>query len=172
MLEVAFQPRWKQLGDAYNRITIAEVTREGVQISWWLIIPRRFFVVKNGKKELLTAKAGDDAGRLDKSAGKIRIPLEATYFDKAFRDKSGGMQSVSKWVEVPLPSSTVPEALEHVASRVRREVLVMVRGNLGCLFGVAPQTPGQPGNPRALSGFDADRITDADFAAAIQLRDR
>ncbi len=168
MLEVAFQPRWKQLGDAHDRITIAEVTREDVQLSWWLVIPRRYFVVKNGKKEFLTAKAGDDADRLDKSPGKVRIPLEATYFDKAFRDKSGAMQSVFKWVDVPLPSSAVPEALAHVAGRVRREVLVMVRGNLGCLFGMAPQNPGQPANPRAVSGFDPDRINDADFAAAIQ----
>jgi hypothetical protein len=168
MLEVAFQPRWKQLGDGYDRITLAEVSREDVQFAWWLIIPRRFFMVKGGKKEFLTAKAGDDADRLDQSPGKVRIPLEATYFDKAFRDKSGAMQSVFKWVEVPLPSSAVPEDLERVAGRVRREILVMVRGNLGCLFGVASQTPDEPRNPRAISGFDADRITDADFTAAIQ----
>ena len=44
----------------------------------------------------------------------------------------------------------------------------MIRGNLGGLFGVASQTPRQPRNPRPVSSFDADRTSDANFAAAIQ----
>ncbi len=168
ILDVASQPRWKQLGDAYDRIAIAEATREGVEVSWWLVIPRRYFVVKNGKKEFLPASSANDADRLDKSPGKVRIPLEATYRDRAHLDRNGAMQSVFKWIDVPVPSDVGPETLEHIAARARRDVLVMVRGNLGGLFGIASETPRQPRNLRPISSFDPDRMTDADFTIAIQ----
>jgi hypothetical protein len=167
VLDVARQPAWKQVGNKCNRIVIADAVREGVEIHWWLLLPRRFFIMKNGKKEFIATNPGDDPDRLDVVPGKVRIPLEASYLDEAHRDSRGAMGEVFKWVDVPVPVEATPEPLDQVAGRARRDILVMVRGNLGGLFGVAPGPP-QPRTPRALSRLMAEEITDAEFAAAIQ----
>ncbi len=168
VLDVAMQPLWKQIGNTFDRIVIADAVREGVEIHWWLLIPRRFFIMKNGKKEFIPIKPGDGHDSLDAVAGKVRIPLEANYWHDALRESNGAMGGVFKWVDVPRPAESAPESLERLAGRARRDILVMVQGNLGGLYGVASGAPNQPGNPRPLSRLTAEETTDAEFAAAIQ----
>ncbi len=155
-------------GNTFDRIVIADAVREGVEVHWWLLIPRRLVILKNGQKELVSSEPGGGPDRLDAVPGTVRIPLEANYWHDALRESNGAMGGVFKWVDVPRPAESAPESLEQLAGRARRDILVMVQGNLGGLFGVASGTQKQPRDPRPLSRLTADETTDADFAAAIQ----
>jgi hypothetical protein len=172
-IDVAFQPmsngmQWPK----YDRIVLGSAAREGVEFSWWLIVPRRFFQVKDGQRIYLP---GDDQshmpgepGRLDDLPGKARVPLSATYWDEKHRDANGVQQGVSTWAEVPLPPDRPPASLDEVAGRARRDLLLMGGGSAGGLLGIAADTKGDAETLRPMSHFSPETISDADFAAAVR----
>ncbi|MDR3618452.1 MAG: hypothetical protein P4L85_03810 [Paludisphaera borealis] len=171
LLDVAFQRVANgNLGGKYDFVGLGSATRDGVEFGWWIVMPRRFFQVKDGKREYLpendaSAMPGEP-GRLDDLPGKARVPLSATYWDEKHRDAKGAMQGVSTWVEVPLPPDRPPTTLEVVAGRARRDLLLM--GAAGGLLGVAADAKGGPQTLRPLSHFAPEAISDADFAAAVR----
>jgi hypothetical protein len=168
-IDVAFQPGGNgSQGGKYIRIVLGSATRGGVEFSWWLVVPRRFFEIKDGQRIFLpendeSAMPGEP-GRLDDLPGVARVPLSATYWDEKHRDPNGTQQGVSTWAAVPLPDRP-PATLVDVASRARRDVLLMGSGGL---LGIA--TDAQPGGDplKPMSHFAPEAISDADFAAAVQ----
>lgn len=177
LLDVAFQPMGNMMqGNKYDRIVLGSATRDGVEFSWWLVIPRRFFEVKDGNRVYLpesTASADPgEPGRLDDVPGKARVPLSATYWDDKHRDAKGLMQGVSTWAEVPVPPGRPPATLDDVAARARRDLLQMgvgvAAGGAGSLLGVAADSKGDAQSLRPLSHFSPEAVSDADFAAAVR----
>lgn len=173
MLDVAFQPGSNQMeGTKYDRIVLGSATREGVEFSWWLITPRRFYQVKAGRREYLPendqSSMPGEPGRLDDLEGKARVPLSATYWHEKKRDARGVPQGVSTWVEVPLEGRQEALTIEEVAGRARRDLAVMGVGGAGGLLGVADSPKGAPGSLRPLVRFEAETVSDADFAAAVR----
>ncbi|WP_165229162.1 hypothetical protein [Aquisphaera insulae] len=172
-LDVAFQPMGNgMMGGNYDRIVLGTASRDGVEFCWWLIVPRRFFKVKDGKREYLpvdepSGMPGEPA-RLDDLPGKARVRLEATYWDETHRDARGVQQDVSTWVEVPLPPDRPPAAIEAVAARARRDLLTMGSGGAGRLLGIAADAKADASKLRPMSGFSPESTTDADFAAAVR----
>jgi hypothetical protein len=168
ILEVAEQPIGPVQMHSYVRIVLALAEREGVQYAWWLIVPRRFFQMKDGKRiEVETVPLGEPA-RLDDLPGRMRLPLTASYRDTRRRDARGWPETVSKWVEVPLPADHVPTSLEDVAGRTRRDLLGMRYGSSFALLGVPDGIPFRPRDLRPVMHFEPNRVTDAEYAAAIR----
>jgi hypothetical protein len=159
-------------GSKYDLIVLGNAAREGVEYSWWVVVPRRFFEVKDGMREYLpesdTSVMPGEPGRLDDLPGKARVPLSATYWDERHRDVRGVQQEVSTWAEVPVPSDRPPATWEDVAARARRDLLVMGVGNIGWLKGIAADTQPEGENPRSISSFAPEAISDADFSAAVR----
>ena len=172
-LDVAFQRVMNgMLGGKYDTIGLGSATREGVEYAWCLVLPRRFFRMKDGKREYLpendvSAMPGEP-GRLDDIPGKARVPLSATYWDEKHRDANGVQQEVSTWVEVPIPPDRPPTTIEDVAARARRDLTLMGVGAAGGLLGVAADARADASNGRPISRFSPEAITDADFAAAVR----
>jgi hypothetical protein len=173
LLDVAFQPMSNQMqGAKYDRIVLGSATREGIEFSWWLIVPRRFFQVKDGKRVYLPASDQSampgEPGRLDDVPGKARVPLSATYYDEKHRDANGAQQGVSTWAEVPVPPDRPPTTLDDVAGRARRDLLLMGVGGAGRLMGVAADTKSEGPGLRGISQFAPETVSDTDFAAAVR----
>ena len=89
------------------------------------------------------------------------------YWDKQHRDARGVQMNVFQWVEVPLPADRRPMTLEDVASRSRRDLLLMRHGSLCDMYGYAAGADGPP-LERPLDHFEPDKVTDTDYAAAIR----
>ena len=160
------------LGAKYDRIVLGSANRDGVEFSWWLVVPRRFFQVKDGKRVPLPENDASgmpgEPGRLDDLPGKARVPLSATYWDEKHRDANGIQQGVSTWADVPLPPDRPPTTLEEVAGRARRDLLVMAAGGVGGLLGVAADSKAEAQSLRPLSHFSPETVSDADYAAAVR----
>jgi hypothetical protein len=172
LLDVAFQPGSNMIqGRKYDRIVMGNLTRDGVEYSWWLILPRRFYRLKDGQRvyEPVTTASylAGEPGQLDDLPGKARVPLSATYWDDKHRDAKGVQQGVSTWAEVPLPTDRTPATLEDVASRARRDVKRMSVSGAGGLLGVAADLKTTPQTLRPLSRILSD-VPDAEFAAAVR----
>ena len=173
VFDVAFQPGSNMMqGGKYDRIVMGSASRDGVEFSWWLVVPRRFFKVKDGKRVYLpendqSAMPGEP-GRLDDLPGTARVPLSATYWDEKHRDANGAQQDVSTWAEVPLAPDRPPGTLEEVAARARDDLLMMGVGGAGGLLGVAADAKAAPNTLRPLSHFSQETVSDADFAAAVR----
>jgi hypothetical protein len=159
-------------GGKYDLLVLGNANREGVEFSWWVVFPRRSFLVKDGRREFLpendTPAMPGEPGRLDDLPGKARVPLSATYWDDKHRDARGVQQTVSTWAEVPLPPDRPPATWDDVAARARRDLLVMGVGGAGWLKGVAADTKPDGPTGRGISGFAPESISDADFAAAVR----
>ncbi|SIO40388.1 RNA polymerase sigma factor, sigma-70 family [Singulisphaera sp. GP187] len=174
LLDVAYQEMGNRMwGAKYDLIVLGSATRDGVENSWWIIVPRRFFQVKDGKRVYLPESDESfmpgEPGRLDDVPGKARVPLSATYYDRKHRDANGAQQGVSTWAVVPVPPNRPPTTLEDVATRTRRDLLVMGLGYYaGGLKGVAADTKDDHPSSRGISTFAADAISDADFVAAVR----
>ena len=173
VFDVAMQPGSNMMeGGKYDRIVMGSASREGVEFSWWLIVPRRFFEVKDGKRVYLPENdspgIGGEPGRLDDLAGAARVPLSATYWNDKLRDANGALKQVSTWAEVPLVAERPPGTLEEVAARARHDLLMMAAGGAGGLLGVAADTKADPNTLRPLSHFSQETVSDADFAAAVR----
>ena len=172
-IDVAFQPGSNMMqGGKYDRIVMGTASRDGVEFSWWLVVPRRFFKAKDGKRVYLpendrSAMPGEP-GQLDDLPGAARVPLSATYWDEKHRDSNGAQQGVSKWAEVPLSLDRPPGTLEEVAARARHDLLMMGAGGAGGLLGVATDVKAAPNMLRPLSHFPQETVSDADFAAAVR----
>lgn len=172
-LDVAFQRMSNgMLGGKYDTIALGGATRDGVGFAWWIVTPRRFFEIKDGKREYvpendLSAMPGEP-GRLDDLPGKARVPLSATYWDEKHRDARGVQQEVSTWAEVPIPPDRPPTTIDDVAARARLDLLLMGAGGAGGLLGVAADARADASNLRPLSHFAPEATTDADFAAAVR----
>lgn len=167
-LDVAFQRMTNGMyGGAYDVVGLAEATREGVEYAWWVVFPRRFYTVKDGRREYFPeptqpALPGEPV-RLDDLPGKLRVPLHACHWNESIRDRE-----VSTWVEVPLPADRPPATVEAVAARARRDLLQMGGGVAGYrLMGIAAGVPSDP-SLRPVSSFAPESIADADFAAAVR----
>jgi outer membrane lipoprotein-sorting protein len=174
VLDVAFQPgsNMMQGGGKYDRIVMGNSSRDGVEFSWWLVVPRRFFKVKDGKRVYLpdddrSAMAGEP-GRLDDLPGAARVPLSATYWNEKLRDANGVQKDVSTWTEVPLAPNRPPATLDEVAARARHDLLMMGVGSAGGLLGVAADAKAAPKTLRPMSHFSQETVSDADFAAAVR----
>lgn len=172
-LDVAFQPGSNMMyGGNYDHITLGSAAREGIEFSWWLIVPRRFFRVKDGNRVYLPQidqpGARGEPGRLDDVPGKARLPLSATYWDEKHRDANGVQQGVSTWAEVPLPPDHAAASLDDVAGRARRDLLLMSVGGAGGLLGVAADVKKEASTLRPLSHISPETTSDADFAAAVR----
>ena len=173
LLDVAFQPMSNMtLSGRFDRIALGSTAREGVEFAWWLVVPRRHFRVKEGKRvyfpENDQSGIPGEPGRLDDLPGKARVPLSATYWDEHHRDAKGTQQGVSTWVEVPVPFDRPPTTLDDVAGRARRDLMLMSIGGAGGLLGVAADTKGAPQTLRPLSHFSPEAVTDTGFAAAVR----
>jgi hypothetical protein len=159
-------------GGKYDRIVMGSASRDGVEFSWWLVVPRRFFKVKEGKRDYLpendqSALPGEP-GRLDDLPGAARVPLSATYWGEQHRNAKGVQQDVSTWAEVPLAPERAPGTLEEVAAHARRDLLMMGVGGAGGLLGVAADGKKGADPLRPLSHFSPETISNADFAAAVR----
>lgn len=170
-LDVAFQPGSNgNQGASYERIVLGTASRNGVEFSWWLIVRRKLFQIKDGKRVYLPenepTNGPGEPGRLDQVPGIVRVPLSATYWDEKHRDQNGVQQGVSTWADVPLPPDRPPTTLEDVASQARRDVILT--GGAGGLLGVAADTKREAHPLRSLTGFAAETTTDAEFAAAVR----
>lgn len=174
MIDVAFQSGSnRMLGSKYDLIVMGNATREGVEFSWWMVVPRRYFEVKDGKRVDLPDNDQPsllgEPGRLDDLPGKARLPLSAIYYDKKLRDANGVARSVSTWVEVPVPPDRPPTTIEDVAARARRDLLLMAGGSAWSLLGVAADAKkADPSSLSPQSHFAPGAISDADFAAAVR----
>jgi len=172
-LDVAMQPGSSgNLGGKYDRLVLALASREGVQFSWWLIIPRTYFMMKDGKRVMQpendTSWIPGEPGRLDDLPGKARVPLQAFYWADEHRDPRGAMGSVGQWVDVALPADRQPSSFDVVAALARRDLLIMRHGGSSALFGVQADSKGDARTLKPLSHFEPDRISDADYAAAVR----
>ncbi|QEH34562.1 hypothetical protein OJF2_31030 [Aquisphaera giovannonii] len=172
-IDVAYQPMGNgMMGGKYDRIVLGTAARNGVEFCWWLLIPRKFFMVKDGKREYqpqddVSAMPGEP-GRLDDLPGKARVRLGAIYWDETHRDARGVQQEVSTWAEVPLPPDRPPATIEHVAARARRDMLAMGAGGAGSLLGIAADSKPDGNTLRPTSHFAPESVTDGDFAAAVR----
>jgi hypothetical protein len=172
-IDVAFQPGSNMMqGSKYDRIVLGSATRDGVEFSWWLVVPRKFFEIKDGKRvyspESDQSWMPGEPGRLDDLPGAARVPLSATYWDEKHRDANGVQQGVSTWAQVPLRPERPPATIEEVAGRARRDLLLMGLGGAGGLLGVAADTKAAPNQLRGLSHFAPETVSDAEFAAAVR----
>jgi hypothetical protein len=173
VLDVAFQRmsngNW---GAKYDVIGMGEASRQGVSYSWWVIFPRRWFEVQNGKRvyqpESDVSFTAGEPGRLDDLPGKARVPLSAVYWDEKHRDDRGVQQEVSTWAVVPLPPDRPPTTWEDVAARTRRDLLAMGVGGAGWLHGVAAETKAAGNDLRGISSYAPEAISDTEFAAAVR----
>ena len=172
LLDVAFQPGSNMTeGSKYYRVVMGNLTRDGVDYSWWLVLPRRHYRVKDGKRvyepESTASNMPGEPGRLDDLPGKARVPLSATYWDDKHRDANGVQQGVSTWAEVPLPADRPPATLEDVAARARHDVQQMSVSGAGGLLGVAADLKPAPQSLRPLSRV-LPEVPEAEFAAAVR----
>ena len=157
LLDVAFQPGSNRTqGSKYYRVVMGNLTRNGVEYSWWLVLPRRHYRVKDGKRvyepESTASYMPGEPGRLDDLPGKARVPLSATYWDDKHRDANGVQQGVSTWAEVPLPADRPPATLEDVAARARHDVQRMsVSGAGGFAWGRRQSQTRRPDATSSLS---------------------
>jgi outer membrane lipoprotein-sorting protein len=173
LLDVAFQPMGNgMMGGKYDRLSLGNASREGVEYAWWLVIPRKYFRIKDGKRvyepESDTSWVAGEPGRLDGLPGRLHVPLSATYWDESHRDARGVQQSVSQWVEVPLPPDRSPTTIDDVASRARHDLLLMRHGGSYALLGIAADTKPDASTLRSMTHFEPDQITDAEYAAAVR----
>lgn len=149
-------------GDRHDLIGLATAERDGVEYGWWLVVPRRLFMVKDGKRVDLP-----EVGNAQ--PGKARVPLKAIYRDPALRDPKGRPGEVSTWAEVAVPTDRPPTTIEAVAARARRDLMRMGGGDAGyALLGVADDAKTDPSGLRDLSRLIPESLTDADFAAAVR----
>ena len=143
-----------------------------MEYCWWLIIPRKYFRIKDGVKvyepENDVSFTPDEPGRLDDLVAIARVPLSATYGDDQHRDPRGLPESVSCWAQVPIPADRLPTTLEDVAGRTRRDMLVMRLGGNSGMFGVAADAKNHRDTLRPLSYLEPDKISDAAFAEAVR----
>jgi hypothetical protein len=172
-LDVAMQPMASgNYGGKYDRIGLGSAAREGVEFSWWMIVPRKYFQVKNGKKvfepENDESYMPGEPGRLDDLPGKARVPLSANYWDERLRDANGAMGMITQWVEVALPAGRQPTTLEDAAARARRDLLMMRHGGTYALLGVAADAKPDASTLKPWSHFEPDKVTDAEYAAAVR----
>ncbi len=173
VLEVATQPHsnWMWSGN-YDQIILANAAHEGVDFAWWLIVPRKFYRLKDGHKvyepENDSPATPGEPGRLDDLAGMARVPLLATYGDDQHRDPRGAPRGVSCWAEVPLPADRPPTTLEDVAARTRRDMTVMRHGGTYKMLGVAADAKNLGDDLRPLSHFEPEKVSDAAYAAAVR----
>jgi hypothetical protein len=149
-----------------HRVELAMVERNGVEFLWWLLYPRRYFRMVDGKRVLVDAGDETDRRALNSETGKIRIPLGATYLGKRWMDEKGVSKSISTWIEVPLPRKAPPTTLASIAAQTRSDVLLMRPGTNWRVYGA---TQGRPGSAdwRRLR-FDLELHTHADYAEAIR----
>ena len=172
-LDVAMQPGSSgTLSGKYDRVVLARASREGVEFLWWLIIPRRSFVMNDGQRVMLPETEASwipgEPGRLDDLPGKARVFLAAYYWNEQLRTPQGAMGGVERWVEVPLPADQVPNTIDSVAALARRDLQVMQHVGSGSLYGEAADTKGDVGDLKPLSSFEPDRITEAEYIAAVR----
>ena len=78
------------------------------------------------------------------------------------------MGGVEQWVEVPLPANQGPSTIDSVAALARRDLQLIQHVGTGALYGVAADTKANPRSGRALCFFEPDRITEAEYAAAVR----
>ncbi len=173
LIDVAFQPGSNGMqGGKYDRVVMGNASRDGVEFSWWLVVPRRFFKITDGKRVYLpendrSVMAGEP-GRLDDLPGAARVPLSANYWDEKHRDANGVQQAVSTWAEVPLAPERPPATVEEVAARARQDLLMMGVGGAGGLLGVAADAKSGNDTLRPMVHFSQETVSDADFAAAVR----
>ncbi|WP_165250917.1 LolA family protein [Paludisphaera soli] len=173
IVEVATQNVGNRMyGGRYDLIGLATAERDGVEYGWWLVVPRRLYMVKDGRREYLPETdqvIGDEPGRLDAVPGKARVPLKATFRDPALRDPKGHPREVSTWAEVPIPADNPPTTIEAVAARARRDLMRMGGGDAGyTLLGIAADAKDDGSGLRPMSHFLPESVSDADFAAAAR----
>ena len=168
LLDVATQAsKGTRTMDKYHQVGMAFAQREGVEFTWWLILPRRTFVVKDGKRVEVKSERLPVPLRLDDLPGKVRLPLGAYYWDEQHRDARGALGNVFQWVEVPLSADRPPTTLEDVAGRARRDLLLMRHGSLCDMYGYAAGAVA-PSPERPLDHFESNKITDSEYAAAVR----
>ena len=172
LLDVAFQPGSNMTqGSNYHRVVLGSLSRDGIDYSWWMVLPRRRFVMKEGKRVYEPVGTAwttpGEPGRLDDLPGKARIPLTATYWDEKHRDAKGTQQTVSTWEEAPVPADRPATTLETVSARARRDVRQMGGSGTGGLLGVAADLKEAPMTLRPLSRVTPE-TTDEEFAAAVR----
>ncbi len=172
-LDVASQPMTNRMwGAKYDIIGLGEANRDGVEYRWWVVIPRRLFQMKDGKRvyepDSNHAWTPSEPGRLDDLEGKARVPLAAFYLDDKHRDARGVQEQVSTWAVVPVPPDRPAATWEQVTARVRHDVLIMGTGDVGHLYGVPADAKPDPIMGRSLTSFLPDQISEADFTAAVR----
>ncbi len=109
-----------------------------------------------------------EPGRLDDLPGKARVLLAAYYWDEKLRTPQGTMWGVEQWVEVPLPADQGPNTVDNVAALARHDLQIMQHVGSGSLFGDAADAKGDTRTLKPLSSFEPDRITEAEYAAAVR----
>ncbi len=118
MLDVAEQLAGVRVGQECHHAMLTSAELEGVHYVWWLAVPRKYFLKKDG------VKVPQDIGaKLEFEPGRVRIPLAAYY-----RDSRAGNGLVSAQVEITLPNPGASETLVEVAGRARRDALLNSEG--------------------------------------------
>jgi hypothetical protein len=173
--EVADQSWPGDPSQAYHRFVLAQAQREGVQYTWWLLLPKYPAEMPDDVRASLKASYGappSEPLRLEVAPGKVRLPLEAYYLDDRLRDERGVSKKVLEWVDVDLPGTTPPTSIEGAAARIRGDVRLMRCGADSNLYGMVydgpPSGPRIGAPPRPLMPFDPDSINNADYAKAVR----
>ena len=158
LLDVARQAGVGGVGQSDHRIELAAAESEGVQVVWWLIVPRRLYLMKDGKRVELGNGAIPGADAMTIADGAANVPLGAYYCNP---ERPMTPNSVSTWAHVPVDVGRPPATIDEVAARVRGDILIAGPGPAATLFGAGPTRD-------AMAILAPAAITDADYAASIR----
>ncbi len=145
------------------QLMLARADKHGIQYVWWLMLPRRYFGVVDGKRVPVDSVNYLEPGMFPVGEEKVRIPFRGFYWSDRLKDERGVLKGFLAWLEMPVPRDRLAATLADVAARTRNEMRVIQQGSYATMFG------GGPGTARgALDHFDPDRITDAAYEAALK----
>jgi hypothetical protein len=136
-------------GDSYFRIELAEARYRGIDICWWVVVPR-----------------GTNAPSYQLEPGKVKLPVGYTpwgEFAKAnFTDEQGVTQHAMWDATIELPEQTITPSLDEIADGVYADMTKLAALSFRQLhMGVKPGT-----NTRASS--NPDETTAAEYRAGTE----
>jgi hypothetical protein len=133
-------------GNGYFRIDLAKASHEGIDVRWWLLVPR-----------------GTPSTRFDIAPGKVKLPVGITphgEFAKAnFADERGVIHHLTWDVEIDLPRANPLPTLDVIARQVYADQVVLE---------VVPFTQLDMGSKDHVEQFSVPgKTTPAEFSTAV-----
>jgi hypothetical protein len=150
-----------------RRVEMARAESDGVQYTWWLLSPRRYFKVEDGRR--VDAEASVDSRGvlpIELGAGRFRVPIAASHRDRARLDEKGMERPVYANIEVEVPSTGPRWDLEMIAGQVRGDLESLSRSTRSSLFAVTK--PPKIAHLSPLKRVEPRNITDSGYANIIR----